>query len=390
MTLFKIKNLVCSYNRKNPVLYIKSLEIPEGEICILFGKSGSGKSTLLETLGLMTNTIASSKEPYETIFKHENISFNDEDVMSLKFFGRHEKETAEEITYIEKRLGDLPPVHENGLNFKLRELQGNISDIFSINNKGLITDIWQGRKKQRELQKRLRDQYFAFIFQNTNLMPNFSAEENAAIPEMIDLNKVPCGGNKSNCIYKSDYNFDCNARSTKMCAVVHARQTLVDGLEIPRDKLSEPSREFSGGQQQRITFARAHNSHFSVLFGDEPTGNLDVYNSKKLMKVIRDLIDKSQDNITRSAVIVSHSIDLTLQVANRIVMIETKQYTDANDEIQYYGLIDPKVVYVSDSPTESDPSAEELPERKWRHVGFPDEVLTNEQMDVILTKFLRK
>jgi len=57
MKLFSIKNLVCSYDNIHPVLYISDLEIPAGEICVLFGKSGSGKSTLLETLGLMTNTI---------------------------------------------------------------------------------------------------------------------------------------------------------------------------------------------------------------------------------------------------------------------------------------------------------------------------------------------
>jgi len=384
MTLFEIKNFVCSYNRKHPVLYISDLEIPAGEICILFGKSGSGKSTLLETLGLMTNTIAASKEPFQTVFKNEGIPLNENDVMSLKFYGRHDKEKPEEITYIKKRIGDLPEYYENGFGSRIKEGFDTFKDNLGLMRKEQIDDVWKGHKKQRRLQQRLRDEYFAFIFQNTNLMPNLSAEENAAIPEMIDLKTVPCGGNKQNCIYKSEYNSECNARSTKMCSIVHARQTLVDGLEIPKDKLSEPSREFSGGQQQRITFARAHNSHFSVLFGDEPTGNLDAYNSKKLMKVIRDLIDNSRDNITRSAVIVSHSIDLTLQFANRIVMIETKQYKDANDEIQYYGLIDPKVVYVSDSPTE------DINLREWRHVGFPDEALSKNQMDDILSKFLRK
>lgn len=383
-TLFSIKNLVCSYNKKHPVLYIKELEIPSGEICILFGKSGSGKSTLLETLGLMTNTIASSQEPFQTVFEHEGPKLNDDDTVSLKFFGHHIKENPEEITYIEKSFGSFPLYHENGYKVLLSNWLKDIAYKFSMKNNGGIKDIWKNHKKERKLQQRLRDEYFAFIFQNTNLMPNFSAEENAAIPEMIDLKTVPCGGNKEKCPY-SEFNKDCNARSTKMCAIVHARQTLVRDLDIPQDKLREPSREFSGGQQQRITFARAHNSHFSVLFGDEPTGNLDFYNSKELMKVIRTLIDNSHNDITRSAVIVSHSIDLTLQFANRIVFIETKQYTDAEKKaIQYYGKIDPGMVYVSDSPTEDEKK------REWRHVGNPEGLLSYEQMDVILTKFLRK
>jgi ABC-type lipoprotein export system ATPase subunit len=383
MTLFSIKNLVCSYNRKHPVLYISDLEIPAGEICILFGKSGSGKSTLLETLGLMTNTIASSKEPYQTVFQQEGITMDDDCVMSLKFYGRHNKEKPEEITYVEKRLGDLPLIHENGFNVKSKDWFDNLKDSLGMKNND-FNDIWKGFKRQRHLQQRLRDEYFAFIFQNTNLMPNFSAEENAAIPEMIDLKTVPCGKDKSNCPYFEKYNIDCDL-STKMCAIVHARQTLVENLGIPKEKLSEPAREFSGGQQQRITFARANNSHFSVLFGDEPTGNLDFHNSKLLMRVIRDLIDASHNKILRSAVIVSHSIDLTLQFANRIVFIETKDYHDKEkNALQYYGKIDSSMIYVSGSSTEDDA------EREWRHVGFLNEVLSNEQMDSLLTKFLRK
>lgn len=386
MNLFEINNLVCSYDRKHPVLFISELNIPPGEICILFGKSGSGKSTLLEILGLMTNTIASSKEPIQTVYHYEDIQLKNDMEMSLKFFGRHEKEEPEEITYVEKKLGDLPAIHENGFMAKATDWWKFLTHWFNGKNNSVI-DIWKNRSKQRKLQQRLRDEYFAFIFQSTNLMPNFSAEENAAIPEMIDLKTVPCGKNKANCPYIA-YNDKCDL-SNEMCAIVHARQTLDRDLQIPRHKLWEPARSFSGGQQQRITFARAHNSHFSVLFGDEPTGNLDNYNSKELMRVIRNLIDNSHDNVIRSAVIVSHSIDLTLQFANRIVFIETKQYIDPEDHdkkaIQYYGKIDSSMIYQSDS------SSEDVKKREWKHVGFDlEKSLTNEEMDDILTKFLRK
>jgi len=379
MTLFEIKNLVCSYDGKHPVLYISELDIPEGEICILFGKSGSGKSTLLETLGLMTNTIASSKVPIQTVYHYEGIQLLDDMSMELKFHGRHIKEKPEEVTYVNKSLGKLAD-KKTGIN------------------------IWENSSKQRKLQQRLRAEYFAFIFQSTNLMPNFSAEENSAIPEMIDLKEVPCKKVKSNCPYK-EYNDKCDLSNT-MCAIVHARQTLDRDLKIPKHKLWEPARSFSGGQQQRITFARAHNSHFSVLFGDEPTGNLDNYNSKELMRVIRKLIDDSKsandgdpgpkspsnnpNNAIRSAVIVSHSIDLTLQFANRIVFLETKKYNDPEDPDkkaeQYYGKIDSKLIYVSDSPTEDEKK------RIWKryNADVDEKPLSYYEMDDMLTKFLRE
>ncbi|MCX6233503.1 MAG: ATP-binding cassette domain-containing protein [Bacteroidetes bacterium] len=361
MTLFSIKNLVCSYDRVHPVLYISDLEIPSGEICVLFGKSGSGKSTLLETLGLMTNTISSTPEPFHTVFANEKIQLNENEIMSLKFYGRHSTEEPEEITFIEMPLHHLLSNHKNGFKGK--------------RNHSVITDIWKDHKKQHRLQQRLRDEYFAFIFQNTNLMPNFSAEENAAIPEMIDLKKVYCKKDKNICPFP-DFNADCDL-STEMCAIVHARQTLARDLNISEDMHSRPVRQLSGGQQQRVAFARANNSHFSVLFGDEPTGNLDFSNSQELMKVIRNLIDNFNDNKTRSAIIVSHDINLTLQFANRIVFIETKRY----DKDRFYGKIDSNMVYVSDSPPGNE-------KRGWRHLGYPEKILSFKEMKAKLIDFL--
>jgi ABC-type lipoprotein export system ATPase subunit len=343
--LFKIENLTCSYNNIDPVLFIKELEIPTGEICVLFGRSGSGKSTLLETLGLMSNTITQSKNPINVIGEKEKISFNKDDKMSIKFYGKNE-----EITYVDKLVSD-----------------------FKNNN-----DIWSDNKKNKLIQHKLRENYFSFIFQNTNLMSNFTVEQNAAIPELAVLNSIKCDFDKNKCPYK-EFSDECDME-TGTCAIIHARQTLVKDLNIPFDKLKETPLKLSGGQKQRITFARAHNSKFTVLFGDEPTGNLDAHNSEELMKVVRRLIEEEKD---KSAIIVSHSIPLTLQFSDRIVLIDTKKYEDIDKKVeQYYGVIDSESIYTSTSSTDDYES------RVWNHLDRKD--IKYNEMNDILNAFLRK
>jgi ABC-type dipeptide/oligopeptide/nickel transport system ATPase subunit len=192
---------------------------------------------------------------------------------------------------------------------------------------------------------------------------------------MIDLKTVYCNRDKQKCPFP-EFNADCDL-STEMCAIVHARQTLTKDLNISEDMHYRPVRQLSGGQQQRVAFARAHNSHFSVLFGDEPTGNLDFINSKDLMRVIRKLIDSRSDDKTRSAIIVSHDINLTLQFANRIVFIDTIRY----EEDRLYGKINSKMVYISNSPPDNE-------ERLWIHVEHPEKILPFEKMKKKLIDYL--
>lgn len=75
--------------------------------------------------------------------------------------------------------------------------------------------------------------------------------------------------------------------------------------------------ELSGGQRQRLAFVRAITPEFSVLFGDEPTGNLDENNSVELMKVVQ----KALYEKNRTSIIVSHNIELSLAFADQIIMM---------------------------------------------------------------------
>lgn len=150
-----------------------------------------------------------------------------------------------------------------------------------------------------------RKSNFSFIFQNTNLMENFTAYENISLSKMIQ------------------------EHSTQEAAMDGAKKLMERvGLppdQVPVDKLSV---NLSGGQKQRVTFVRALNSDCTVLFGDEPTGNLDEGNANELMNVVKAYL--SERGLT--AIIVSHDINLALNHASRIICL-TKNFDKGYGEI---------------------------------------------------------
>ena len=93
---------------------------------------------------------------------------------------------------------------------------------------------------------KLRRQHIGFVFQSFNLLPTLSAEENVLLPLTIAGRKVP--------------------RETL--------DALLERVGLTERRRHRPS-ELSGGQQQRVAIARALISEPTVLFADEPTGNLD-------------------------------------------------------------------------------------------------------------------
>lgn len=165
---------------------------------------------------------------------------------------------------------------------------------------------------------RFRLDNYSFIFQSTNLMRNFTAYENVAFTRMLQ------GYSRAEC-------FD------------RTRDVLADlGLEhIDEQRMTQ---ELSGGQQQRLAFARAILPDFTVLFGDEPTGNLDPENAQRVMRIIAGKLDEQAG---ASAIIVSHDMSLATSFADVIIKIRKatrpRQHTD--DEEITYGIIDGTCVF---------------------------------------------
>ena len=166
---------------------------------------------------------------------------------------------------------------------------------------------------------RLRN--YSFIFQSTNLMHNFTAYENVAYTRMLQ------GYSRRECFE-------------------HTRQVLADlGLDYVDER--RMTQELSGGQQQRLAFARAILPDYAVLFGDEPTGNLDPENAIRVMKI---LVKKTEEQKDSSAIIVSHDMHLATTFADVVIKIRRTMNTpkQSNGENAIYGYIDDECVFYPD------------------------------------------
>jgi putative ABC transport system ATP-binding protein len=140
---------------------------------------------------------------------------------------------------------------------------------------------------------RLRREKIGFIFQTFNLLPVLNAEENILLPLSI-------AGRKPDREW-----FD----------------RLVDTVGI-RDRLSHRPAEMSGGQQQRVAVARALISRPSVVFADEPSGNLDSKASGDVLELLRHAVDDFGQTVvmvTHDAHAASYADRLLLLADGRIV-----------------------------------------------------------------------
>lgn len=182
-----------------------------------------------------------------------------------------------------------------------------------------LAKLWQYKSEKRLSEFRLKN--YSFIFQSTNLMRNFTAFENISFTRMLQ------GYTK----------FSCFKRTRKVLADL--------GLEhVGEERMAQ---ELSGGQQQRLAFARAILPDFTVLFGDEPTGNLDAENAVRVMQVLSEKLEELGD---ASAIIVSHDMHLAVSFADVIIKIrkEIRPKKHDYDEDVMYGVIDDSCVFVPD------------------------------------------
>ena len=123
-----------------------------------------------------------------------------------------------------------------------------------------------------------RNKNIGFIFQFHNLLSEFSVLENVCIPALIS--------------------------STKTKKIKEIAVDLLKKLNLS-DRLSHKPNELSGGEQQRVAIARSLINSPDIIFADEPTGNLDVENSKNFI----DLIQKCNKDFKQTFVIVTHNKD---------------------------------------------------------------------------------
>jgi putative ABC transport system ATP-binding protein len=130
----------------------------------------------------------------------------------------------------------------------------------------------------------LRNKEVGFIFQNFQLLPTLTALENVIVP--LELQ----GDRKASKIGKE----------------------LLEKVGL-KDRMHHYPSQLSGGEQQRVALARAFSNQPSILFADEPTGNLDEETGEKVIRLLFDLNKEAGTTL----VIITHDLDL----ANRTQQI---------------------------------------------------------------------
>jgi putative ABC transport system ATP-binding protein len=134
---------------------------------------------------------------------------------------------------------------------------------------------------------RLRRDHIGFIFQFFNLLPMLTAAENIALP-------LKLAGGKPDAQWLDE---------------------LVEKVGLA-ERLGHRPSELSGGQQQRVAVARALVSRPSVMFADEPTGNLDSTTSGEILALLRD----SVDTLGQTTVMVTHDAHAAA-IADRVLFL---------------------------------------------------------------------
>ena len=133
----------------------------------------------------------------------------------------------------------------------------------------------------------LRREHIGFVFQSFNLLPTLTAEENVLLPQVIA------------------------GRKTERARV----DALLARVGLTERRRHKPA-QLSGGQQQRVAIARALLGAPSVLFADEPTGNLDSGAGREVLRMIRDAVDLDG----QTTVMVTHDAHAAA-MADRVVFL---------------------------------------------------------------------
>ncbi|MEN8773502.1 MAG: ABC transporter ATP-binding protein [Akkermansiaceae bacterium] len=135
-------------------------------------------------------------------------------------------------------------------------------------------------------QGRLRNERIGYIFQNYFLLPELTAIENVMVPGLIGAKSDP-----------------------------ELAKAALDRVGLLK-RIDHLPAELSGGEQQRVAIARALVNSPSIIFADEPTGNLDSANGEEVMKILMEVVEERKATL----VVVTHDTSLS-SMGDRVLTI---------------------------------------------------------------------
>lgn len=144
------------------------------------------------------------------------------------------------------------------------------------------------QEQSEDALARIRNENIGFVFQNFQLLPTLTAIENVMVPMELKKEK--------------------NIRSRAL--------ELLDQVGLADRSHHYPS-QLSGGEQQRVSIARAFANQPKILFADEPTGNLDAETSEKVESLLFNLNKAASTTL----VMVTHDLELAART-NRIIKLK--------------------------------------------------------------------
>lgn len=147
----------------------------------------------------------------------------------------------------------------------------------------LIDNVEDIRVKNLRYSNRVRLENMGFIYQYHHLLTDFTAQENAAMPLLI--NNIP--------------------RKEAM----ERSATILEELGLGKRLYNVPG-ELSGGEQQRVAVARALINNPKIILADEPTGNLDPHTADEVFAIFLERIEKENAAI----IMVTHNLELAAKM----------------------------------------------------------------------------